>query len=60
MKTFTFPRCDSGREVAEGMRLAIESMKEEGLWNENTTFEELSNYAGSRVLIQCLDEKDEE
>ena len=33
------------------MRVAKEQMQREGLWNENTTFEEISNYAGSHCCI---------
>ncbi len=49
--TITFRRCTCGDDVLEGMKLSKQAMEEEGLWNENTTFEEWAIYAGSHVLI---------
>lgn len=37
--------------ILEGMKSTKEEMIKEGLWNENTTFEDWAKYAGSHVKI---------
>lgn len=50
-KTCTFKRITSSEDILKGMEQSKQKMIEEGLWNDNITFEEWSNYAGSHVII---------
>ena len=47
MRTFA----DISNDIVRGMDLSKKAMIEEGLWNDTTTFEEWSNYAGSHIRI---------
>ena len=38
-------------DILKGMQMSKEAMIKEGLWNENTTFDEWARYAGSHILI---------
>ncbi len=49
--TYTFKRDRSSEIILEAMKMTQADMKEKGLWNDNTTFEDWANYAGSHVLI---------
>ena len=51
--TVTFRRCNVGQEILKGLKSAKEAMIKEGLWNENTTYEDWHNYAGSHILINA-------
>ena len=56
--TCTFKRCTIGNDILEGMKKSKESMIKDGLWNEDTTFEEWSEYAGRHVLLTEQEESD--
>ena len=53
--TVTFKRCDSSKAILEGMQMTKKEMQEKGLWNENTTFEDWANYAGSHIQMKELE-----
>ena len=46
------------KDVITGFELAKAGMEEEGLLTDETTFEELSHYAGSHVRLVVKDEEE--
>jgi len=52
MDTITFKRCTIGNDILEGMKQTKQEMIEMGLWTNETTFEQWSEYAGSHIEIR--------
>ncbi len=50
--TYTFKRDTSSETILQGMEYSKEEMKRQGLWRDDITFEEWSNWAGSHVAIK--------
>lgn len=49
--TVTFKRINNSLDIVEGMEGSKQEMIKQGLWNELTTFEDWSNFAGRNVLL---------
>ena len=50
--TVTFKRINNSLDILEGMEGSKQEMIKQGLWNELTTFEDWSNFAGRNVLLK--------
>jgi hypothetical protein len=49
--TYTFPRDRSSEVIAESIKRVQEEMQEKGLMTEETTFEDMADYAGRHVVL---------